>query len=57
MQDVRVDARHIARVLREAADLALALPNAALVEIPGNHMSAVTKPDFGTALAAWLQHA
>jgi pimeloyl-ACP methyl ester carboxylesterase len=40
-----------------APDLALALPNAALVEIPGNHMSAVTKPDFGTALAAWLQHA
>jgi pimeloyl-ACP methyl ester carboxylesterase len=40
-----------------AADLALALPNAALVEIPGNHMSAVTKPDFGTAIAAWLAHA
>ncbi len=39
-----------------AADLALALPDAALVEIPGNHMSAVTKPDFGTAIAAWLQH-
>jgi len=40
-----------------AADLAFNLPNAALVEIAGNHMSAVTKPDFGTALAAWLQHA
>ena len=40
-----------------AADLTMALPNAALVESPGNHMSAVTKPDFGTALAAWLQHA
>ena len=40
-----------------APDLAMALPNAALVEIPGNHMSAVTKPDFGTAIAAWLQHA
>lgn len=40
-----------------APDLALRLPNAALVEIPGNHMSAVTKPDFGTAIAAWLQHA
>jgi pimeloyl-ACP methyl ester carboxylesterase len=39
-----------------AADLALALPNAALVEIPGNHMSAVTKADFGTAIAAWLGH-
>lgn len=40
-----------------AAALALALPNAALVEIPGNHMSAVTKPDFGSAIAAWLAHA
>lgn len=40
-----------------AADLAMTLPNAALTEIPGNHMSAVTKPDFGTAIAAWLQHA
>jgi pimeloyl-ACP methyl ester carboxylesterase len=39
-----------------AADLALALPNAALVEIPGNHMSAVTMPDFGAAIAAWLRH-
>jgi pimeloyl-ACP methyl ester carboxylesterase len=40
-----------------APDLALTLPNAACVEIPGNHMSAVTKPDFGTAIAAWLEHA
>ncbi|MFZ4689662.1 MAG: alpha/beta fold hydrolase [Polymorphobacter sp.] len=40
-----------------AGELAMVLPNAALVEIPGNHMSAVTKPDFGTAIAAWLQHA
>jgi pimeloyl-ACP methyl ester carboxylesterase len=39
-----------------AADLAMALPNAAYVEIPGNHMSAVTKPDFGAAIAAWLEH-
>ncbi len=39
-----------------AAELALTLPNAALVEIPGNHMSAVTKPDFGAAIAAWLAH-
>jgi pimeloyl-ACP methyl ester carboxylesterase len=39
-----------------AADLAMALPSAAHVAIPGNHMSAVTKPDFGTAIAAWLQH-
>lgn len=40
-----------------APDLAMTLPNAAYAEIPGNHMSAVTKPDFGTAIAAWLQHA
>ncbi len=40
-----------------AAELALALPNAAHVGIPGNHMTAVTKPDFGTAIAAWLVHA
>lgn len=39
-----------------AAELAQELPNAALVEIPGNHLSAVTKSDFGTAIAAWLQH-
>lgn len=40
-----------------AADLAATLPNAAYVGIPGNHMSAVTKPDFGTVIAAWLEHA
>ncbi len=39
-----------------AADLAMALPNAAYAAIPGNHMNAVTKPDFGAAIAAWLQH-
>jgi hypothetical protein len=39
-----------------APALAMELPNAALVEIGGNHMSAVTKPDFGTAIAAWLGH-
>lgn len=39
-----------------APALAMELPNAALVEIDGNHMSAVTKPDFGTAIAAWLGH-
>lgn len=39
-----------------ASALALELPNAALVEVAGNHMSAVTKPDFGTAIAAWLGH-
>lgn len=36
--------------------LALALPNAAHVTIPGNHMSAVTRPELGTAMAAWLSH-
>jgi pimeloyl-ACP methyl ester carboxylesterase len=40
-----------------APDLAMEFPNASYVEVPGNHMSAVTKPDFGTAIAAWLQHA
>lgn len=39
-----------------APALALELPHAALVEIAGNHMTAVTKPDFGTAIAAWLGH-
>lgn len=39
-----------------AAALAMELPNAAHLEIPGNHMSAVTKPDFGSAIAAWLAH-
>ncbi len=39
-----------------APDLALTLPRASCLQIPGNHMSAVTKPDFGTAIAAWLQH-
>ena len=34
--------------------LADALPNAAFVEIPGNHMSAVTLPEFGGALTDWF---
>lgn len=38
-----------------AARLADALGHARLIEIPGNHMSAVTKPDFGEAIAAFLQ--
>lgn len=37
-----------------APDLAAALPNATLVEVPGGHMSAVVKPELGDALAAWL---
>lgn len=34
--------------------LAEALPDGRAVEIPGNHMSCVTKPDFGRAIAAFL---
>lgn len=37
-----------------APDLARALPNARYVEIPGNHMSAVTKADLGREIAAFL---
>ncbi len=37
-----------------AAALAQALPRATLVEVPGNHMSAVTKPELGQAIAAFL---
>lgn len=35
-------------------DLAAALPNARYVEVPGNHMSAVIKPELGAAIAAFL---
>jgi pimeloyl-ACP methyl ester carboxylesterase len=38
-----------------AERLAGALGNGELVTIPGNHMSAVTKPDFGMALIDFLQ--
>ncbi|MFT3978163.1 MAG: alpha/beta fold hydrolase [Sphingomonas bacterium] len=37
-----------------AVELADALPEARYVEIPGNHMSAVTKPELGHAMAAFL---
>jgi pimeloyl-ACP methyl ester carboxylesterase len=37
-----------------AAALADALPHGALITIPGNHMSAVTKPEFGAAFVAFL---
>ncbi|MDZ5646114.1 alpha/beta fold hydrolase [Nitrospirillum sp. BR 11828] len=37
-----------------AADLVAALPNARYTEIPGDHMSAVTKPDLGQAIADFL---
>lgn len=37
-----------------APDLAAALPQATYVEIPGTHMSSVTMPGFGTAIADFL---
>jgi len=37
-----------------AAALADALPDARYVEVPGNHMSAVLKPDLGQAIADFL---
>lgn len=35
-------------------ELAALLPDAIHVEVPGNHMSCVVKPEFGQALADWL---
>lgn len=37
-----------------ASDLAAALPDARLVTIPGTHMSSVTQPEMGEAMAAFL---
>ncbi len=37
-----------------AEDLARLLPDARFVEVPGNHMSAVTRPDLGRAIADFL---
>lgn len=37
-----------------APDLAAALPNARYVEIPGNHMNSVTRPELGTAIRDFL---
>ena len=37
-----------------AADLTAALPNAAYVTVPGTHMSSVTRPEFGQAIADFL---
>jgi pimeloyl-ACP methyl ester carboxylesterase len=36
------------------ADLAELLPDARFVEVPGNHMNAVTKPELGRAIADFL---
>ncbi len=38
-----------------AAALAHAIPQAEHITIPGNHMSAVTKPDFGRAFVDFMQ--
>jgi pimeloyl-ACP methyl ester carboxylesterase len=37
-----------------AEELANILPNAEFVEVPGTHMSSVTKPEFGEAIARFL---
>ncbi len=37
-----------------APDLAAALPNATYAEVPGTHMSSVTKVELGRAIATWL---
>lgn len=37
-----------------AEELAAALPNATFREVPGTHMSSVTKPELGQAIAAFL---
>lgn len=37
-----------------AGDLAACLPNATFVEVPGTHMSSVTKAELGRAIAEWL---
>ena len=37
-----------------AAELAEALPNAVFEEVPGTHMSSVTKPELGDAIARFL---
>ncbi len=38
----------------EAEEVATLIPNASFVEVPGNHMSAVMKPELGRAIAAFL---
>ncbi|MEO6434078.1 MAG: alpha/beta fold hydrolase [Sphingomicrobium sp.] len=37
-----------------AEDLAAAMPNATFAEVPGTHMSSVTKANFGAAIARFL---
>jgi hypothetical protein len=38
--------------VQELADI---LPDARFVEVPGNHMSSVTKPDLSRAIADFLE--
>ena len=35
-------------------DLAATLPDATFAEVPGTHMSSITKPEFGAAIAGFL---
>ncbi|HVL78455.1 MAG TPA: alpha/beta hydrolase, partial [Sphingomicrobium sp.] len=37
-----------------AAELAAALPDGTLVEVPGTHMSSVTQEELGEAIARFL---
>jgi len=37
-----------------AEELAAVLPNATFQEVPGTHMSSVTKPELGEAIASFL---
>jgi pimeloyl-ACP methyl ester carboxylesterase len=37
-----------------AEELANVLPNAIFAEVPGTHMTSVTKPEFGEAIAGFL---
>jgi pimeloyl-ACP methyl ester carboxylesterase len=37
-----------------AEELANVMPNAVFREIPGTHMSSVTKPELGEAIASFL---
>jgi pimeloyl-ACP methyl ester carboxylesterase len=38
-----------------AEELAAALPNAEFRQVPGTHMSSVTKPELGEAIATFLE--
>ncbi len=38
-----------------AEELAAMLPDATYIEVPGSHMSSVTKPEMGEAIVGFLQ--